>query len=144
MKISVDKTTAERGYKRGRAMSDFKIVGKKAKVDQCYGLEAFHITKEEIAALLAGKKLYSTVNCGEYAITIELGERVTIPESNNSKSEWQKDHEILKAYSDGANEVLDKIRAEIDTYLEIEGFGSEYRNDVKKIIDKYKAESEET
>lgn len=29
------------------------------------------------------------------------------------KSEWQHDHEILKAYSDGANEVLDKIRAEI-------------------------------
>lgn len=29
------------------------------------------------------------------------------------KSEWQHDHEILKAYSDGANEVLDKIRSEI-------------------------------
>lgn len=40
-------------------------------------------------------------------------------------------------------EVLDRIRAEIDQYLEIEGFGSEYRNDVKGIIDKYKAESEE-
>lgn len=31
-----------------------------------------------------------------------------------SKSEWQQDHEILKAYSDGANAVLDKIRAEIE------------------------------
>lgn len=31
------------------------------------------------------------------------------------KSEWQQDHEILKAYSDGASAVLDKIRAEIDT-----------------------------
>ena len=39
--------------------------------------------------------------------------------------------------------VIDKIRAEIDQYLEIEGFGSEYRNDVKGIIDKYKSESEE-
>jgi hypothetical protein len=29
------------------------------------------------------------------------------------KSEWEQDHEILKAYSDGANEVLDKISAEI-------------------------------
>ena len=29
-------------------------------------------------------------------------------------SEWEQDHEILKAYSDGANEVLDKIRTEID------------------------------
>lgn len=58
------------------------------------------------------------------------------------KSEWEQDHAILKAHSDGANEVLDKIRAEIDTYLETEGFGSEYRNDVKGIIDKYTAESE--
>lgn len=40
-------------------------------------------------------------------------------------------------------DVLDKIRAEIDQYLEIEGFGSEYRNDVKGIIDKYKADTEE-
>ena len=35
------------------------------------------------------------------------------------KSEWQHDHEILKAYSDGANEVLDKIRAEIANNLQI-------------------------
>lgn len=53
-------------------MSDFKIVRKKAKVDPCYGLEAFYITKKEIDALLSGKKLYSTVNCDEYAITIEM------------------------------------------------------------------------
>lgn len=31
-----------------------------------------------------------------------------------NKSECEHDHEILKAYSDGANEVLNKIRAEID------------------------------
>lgn len=55
-------------------MSDFKVVDKKKKVDTCYGLEAFYITKEEIAALLSGKKLYSTVNCDEYAITIEMEE----------------------------------------------------------------------
>jgi hypothetical protein len=30
------------------------------------------------------------------------------------KSEWEHDHEILKAYSDGASAVLDKIRAEIE------------------------------
>lgn len=34
--------------------------------------------------------------------------------SKKPKSEWQQDHEILKAYSDGANAVLDKIRDEID------------------------------
>lgn len=53
-------------------MSDFTIVSKKANVDPCYGLEAFYITKEEIDALLSGKKLYSTINCDEYAITIEM------------------------------------------------------------------------
>ena len=55
-------------------MSDFEIVSKDAEVDTCYGIENFYITKEEIAALLSGKKLYSTVNCGEYAITIEMAE----------------------------------------------------------------------
>ena len=55
-------------------MSDFKVVNKKQSVDECYGLERFYITKEEIAALLSGKKLYSTVNCDEYAITIEMEE----------------------------------------------------------------------
>lgn len=53
-------------------MSNFEIVSKKKKVDPCYGLEEFYITREEIEALLAGKKLYSTVNDGEYAITIEM------------------------------------------------------------------------
>ena len=56
-------------------MSDFKIVSKKANVDPCWGLETFYITKEEIDALLSGKKLYSTVNCDEYAITIEMEEK---------------------------------------------------------------------
>lgn len=55
-------------------MSDFEIVDKKAEVDICYGLEVFHITKEEINALLSGKKLYSSINCGEYAMTIEMAE----------------------------------------------------------------------
>lgn len=56
-------------------MSDFNIVSKKAKVDPCYGLYDFHITKEEIEALLSGKKLYSTVSYDEYAITIEMEEK---------------------------------------------------------------------
>lgn len=32
---------------------------------------------------------------------------------------------------------LDDIKAEIDTYLQNEGFGSEYRNDIKQIIDNH-------
>ena len=55
-------------------MSDFEIVDKDAEIDICYGLENFRITKEEIVAILLGKRLYSTVNCGEYAITIEMAE----------------------------------------------------------------------
>lgn len=55
-------------------MSNFVIVDKDSEIDTCYGLEQFCITKEEIAAILSGKRLYSTVNCGEYAITIEMAE----------------------------------------------------------------------
>ena len=64
------------------------------------------------------------------------------------KSEWEHDHEILKAYSDGANEVLDKIRAEIEQIAKDYDKFADYRR-VRglwiaiKIIDKYKAESEE-
>jgi hypothetical protein len=32
------------------------------------------------------------------------------------KSEWQQDHEILKAYSDGANAVLESIKYLIEQY----------------------------
>ena len=55
-------------------MSDFVIKKKNAKVDPCYGLENLFVTKEDIAALLLGKKLYSTINDDEYAITIEMAE----------------------------------------------------------------------
>ena len=66
------------------------------------------------------------------------------------KSEWEHDHEILKAYSDGANGVLDKIRAEIEEQV-LESlsdggddwFTAEKVNECLDIIDKYKAESEE-
>ena len=52
-----------------------------------------------------------------------------------SKSEWQKDHEILKAYSDGANGVLDEIRAEVKSM----SGDIETLSDVLQIINKYKA-----
>lgn len=38
-------------------MGNFEIVDKKAEVDECYSLEVFYITKEEINALLSGKKI---------------------------------------------------------------------------------------
>ena len=36
--------------------------------------------------------------------------------------------------------VIEKIRAEIDCYLKNNEFGTEYRNDIKNIIDKYAGE----
>jgi hypothetical protein len=37
-------------------------------------------------------------------------------EKQKPKSEWEHDHEILKAYSDGANEVLESIKNLIEQY----------------------------
>lgn len=56
-------------------MSDFEIYSKNKKVDPCYGLDDFSISKEDIEALLNGKKLYAQVNDGEYAITIILEDK---------------------------------------------------------------------
>ena len=70
----------------------------------------------------------------------------TIALEQEPKSEWKQDHEILKAYSDGASEVLDKIRAEIEEHAKI---NQNMNTDRAKalcwclnLIDKYKAESE--
>lgn len=84
------------------------------------------------------------------------------------KSEWQKDHEILKAYSDGANGVLDELRDEIAKEKEhacadferykVEYLGQDWEDALDSlpqddfrygmercidIINKYKIESEE-
>lgn len=66
------------------------------------------------------------------------------------KSEWEHDHEILKSYSNGANEVLDKIRAEIEDWQtdihdnehDAESYDFVFER-IYEIIDKYRAESEE-
>ena len=63
------------------------------------------------------------------------------------KSEWEHDHEILKAYSDGANAVLDKIREEIKT---LSNANPSYwhsgdmveREEVFEIIDRYTKDGE--
>ena len=64
-----------------------------------------------------------------------------------NKSEWQKDHEILKAYSDGASAVLDKIKAEIDEqYDRVHPYDISCAEGLEmalNIIDKYKAEGSE-
>jgi len=79
--------------------------------------------------------------CHRYSKVI----RDTVAEiEQEPKSEWQQDHAILKAYSDGANEVLDKIRAEIQSLRNCSCSCSDgIIDDVEDIIDKYKAETEE-
>lgn len=58
------------------------------------------------------------------------------------KSEWEHDHEILKAYSDGASAVLDNVRAEIeqDAFKDVNGSKFISVNRVNQIIDKYAEE----
>lgn len=84
-----------------------------------------------------------------YIITA-LTEGTTVSEQE-PKSEWERDHEILKAYSNGANEVLDRIRAEIKSKITKKPhlnftIRERERNDafleVLDTIDKYKAGSE--
>lgn len=72
----------------------------------------------------------------EYVQNIQTLPSVTPQEP----TEWEHDHAILKAYSDGVNEVLDKIRAEIDNAL---SDGMIHKKTILGIIDKYKAETEQ-
>lgn len=60
------------------------------------------------------------------------------------KSEWQHDHEILKAYSDGANAVLDKIRDEIREQSRMHMDGDLYikTSSCMQIINDYMAEED--
>ena len=62
-----------------------------------------------------------------------------------SKSEYEHDHDVVKAYNDGQAYILDKIRAEIEEIkLDVDlDIGNEmiYNNaikDVLEIIDKYR------
>ena len=77
-----------------------------------------------------------------------IGEPTRAESKQEPKSEWEHDHEILKAYSDGANGVLDEIRAEIEqnAYPIVHGVNNHEKGmtlyGILQIIDKYKAESE--
>lgn len=59
-----------------------------------------------------------------------------------------KEQNYLRGYSDGKSDVLNKIRTEIEELPKTYPFVNHYdmyvkEDDVSKIIDKYKAESEE-
>lgn len=43
----------------------------------------------------------------------------SVSSSDKPKSEWEHDHEILKAYSDGASAVLESLIEQYERYLEL-------------------------
>lgn len=113
------------------------------------------MTKEEKIKGLYSLKEYLVKNSieleGHKSLPITLIDYAIEALEQEPKSEWEQDHAILKAHSDGANEVLDKIRAEIlkiSSYkgYELGGVKDGYRIaivNVLNIIDKYKRESED-
>ena len=63
------------------------------------------------------RKVLITTTYNEMGVIIDTkAEEVNYipPVKPQEPTEWQQDHEILKAYSDGANEMLDKIRSEVE------------------------------
>lgn len=92
--------------------------------------------------------------CGSSVAEKMIANGIPLSSSEKPKSEWQQDHEILKAYSDGANDVLDEIKADIEQTtsryclsIEHSALGHVVWSDrlikeseVLEIIDKYKAE----
>ena len=66
------------------------------------------------------------------------------PVTPKSKSEYEHDHEVVKAYNDGQAYILDKIRAEVEAKCCItvgrENDGAITLYDIFEIIDKYRGE----
>ena len=88
------------------------------------------------------------ITLGEYE---EMTKPLDREVKQEPKSEWEQDHAILKAYSDGVNEVLDKVRDEIqdNAFSVVNPFNTyEYisvidLDSIDEIHDKYKAESKD-
>lgn len=115
------------------------------------------ISRQAVLDALDNHK-YSNEFCEEHHIdwSINLGMAHIVindlpPVKPQEPTEWQQDHEILKAYSDGANEMLDKIRSEVEDinpwairYAPLEDgdtrpkIVTNVKNHVLEIIDKYR------
>lgn len=133
--------------------------------EHCYFANLIPQAKEALDMAIEALEQEPCCNCIEFKrYAKEMGFEI----EREPKSEWQKDHEILKAYSDGANGVLDELRAEIaeekeHAYADFEQYKVEYlgqdwedaldslpqdefRYGMERCIDiinKYKTESEE-
>lgn len=71
------------------------------------------MTREEAIARIREHKIVHKMNEPRAIHISEALDMAIEALEQEPKSEWQKDHEILKAYSDGANGVLDELKAEI-------------------------------
>ena len=128
-------------------MSDFIAYSENKKVDPCYGLEDFYLTDGDIENLKKGKKLYTTINYGEYAMVLRYqkkreGERMSVISEAEIKS-MTKEQNYVRGYKDGKSDVLDKIRTEIaELQKEYKEYGWAY-DDALEVIDKYRSEVSE-
>lgn len=90
---------------------------------------------EELKGLAASMGLYDDKNPCKRAVI--LGKAIKALEQE-PKSEWTHDHEILRAYADGADNVLEKIRSEIQSLRNCSCSCSDgIIEDVEDIIDKH-------
>lgn len=95
------------------------------------------MTREE-----AKKYIYECLDRSEATEIVEAFEQ--------EPSEWQRDHAILKAHSDGANEVIDRVKQAREELSErirvcISLGGTEWANGLKEakgVLDKLIAEVE--
>lgn len=129
----------------GNGESEYKNCAQSIALDMA--IKALETLEEfEKAQIITGGKLNGRTYA--YKCGLEDGKRKALEQES---TEWQRDHAILKAYSDGANDVLDKIRAEIedlDIFYDNDYFSSNRDamfkcSDVLQIIDKYRTKSEE-
>lgn len=94
----------------------------------------------EITAELNLKKMIAEVKESAKAMNEFADALEQIKKKYADESEWEHDHEILKAHSDGANDMLDKIRDRVELerigYPPSEGYYKAITK-VLQIIDEY-------
>lgn len=80
-----------------------------------YDIESFEFKSGVSKHMDDIAKLLNTI----YEIQVNNIKALPSVTPQEQRTEWEQDHAILKAYSDGGNEALDKIRAEIEEHAKI-------------------------
>ena len=120
--------------------------------EQIKAIEGAFACEDCISRQAAIDTIESWLSCDDYneaerhimrAMQSVLYDLPSVSSSEKPKSECEHDHEILKAYSDGASAVLDEVRAEIEE-RKLNSGGEPNRelafNVCLQIIDKYAEE----